>query len=195
MLICDLDGTLIDQELGRDFRMWLLKNGRFGYGRIILALLFLPINYVFRLGSRGAKLSAWSSFRKKSEMDELVRSFVSVSAEKFTFNNSVILEVKSYEGEKVLLSGSDKVLISEFFKFHNIGLFDRIIGSETKFFGLLFSVQPFGKNKLIHGNPEIAIGDSWQDRFLLNKSAKAMIVGNDRRLNELAKRSGWGKLS
>tara|TARA_B100000287_G_C20605720_1_gene769987 strand:+ start:943 stop:1530 length:588 start_codon:yes stop_codon:yes gene_type:complete len=195
MLVCDLDGTLINEELGLEFRKWLFRNGHFGFGRIFLAFLFNPINIISRTMNRGAIFSAWSSFRKKSDSEDLVKRFISESHSIFNFNQRVISTIESYDGEKVLLSGSDKILISELLRFFDFRLFDKVIGSETKYFGLLFSIQPLGKGKLIVDSPRLAIGDSWQDRFLLMNSSKAMIVGGDRRLNNLAKEQGWERLS
>ena len=192
LLICDLDGTLIKRDLGLEFRRWLLETRNFGHFRALLAILFSPLNSISRkIFSRGSILSAWSSFRNTNDCQELMRLFIREKHSSFSLSEEVLSEVNSFQGERILLSGSETDLISLLLDFKGIEVFDRIIGSETTFFGIVFSQQPYGKGKNRFGPAEVSIGNSWPDRFLLNSSMKAIVVKGEKRLTKLASKKGW----
>ena len=192
LLICDLDGTLIERDLGIAFRKWLMETGNFGQFRALLAIFFLPLNLISRkFFCRGSILSAWSSFRKPNDSQELMGLFIEENHLHFSINEEVLSEVNTFEGERILLSGSETGLISMLLEFKDIGVFDRIIGAETTFFGIVFSRQPYGRSKNRVGPATVSLGNSWPDRFLMNSSKKAIVVNGDKRLTKLAEKKKW----
>ena len=192
LLICDLDGTLIERDLGIAFRRWLMETRNFGHFRALLAILFLPLNLISRkIFCRGSIFSAWSSFRNVNDCQVLMELFIRENHTDFPISEEVLYEVNTFNGERILLSGSESGLISLLLEFKGIEVFDRIIGSETTFFGIVFSQQPYGRGKNRFGPANVSIGNSWPDRFLLNSSGKAIVVDGEKRLTKLAKKKRW----
>lgn len=104
----------------------------------------------------------------------------------------------------VLLSGTTMPLLRELGR--RLGV-DILIGSELEevagtYTGRCVGIHPYGRGKLTaleaHGEVNgsdltgaTAYGDSWQDRFLLDRVGEPVAVEPDRRLRSLAMKRGW----
>ncbi len=89
-LVCDLDGTLIEGDLGLEFRRWLLDTGRFGMGRLLLAGTAMPFNRLRRSFGRGSLLSAWSAARSAADRTSLMEGFMAEVGDALSIRSEVM---------------------------------------------------------------------------------------------------------
>jgi len=194
-LISDFDGTIIIQDIGLEFRKWMLIKKEFGYFRILISLFFLPINYFFIfLFSRGSLFSAWSILRSNEDKNKLMKRFISEKLQDLKINNSVLDLIENYDGHKIILSGSEAELISLFLDAKGINFIDDVYGAEVGYLGCVFLNQPRGKSKCKYGMSDVAIGNHYSDRFFMNQSNTKYIISGDNKIMKYAKIRGWNLL-
>lgn len=198
ILYCDLDGTLIEKNLESRFIAYLLKERRFSICHYLLAAVSLPLNKVRQACFRPCLIKSWTAFRKENEKKDLIADFLSKEVGKIEFVPNVLEFVRSFDGRKILLTGSDEDLVIAFLKqTGNENLFDGVCGSKTAENGFYVVTHPFGYGKRPFLDETafcVGIGNEYADRFFLEKCNEAYVSLPDKKLHDTAVKRDWREL-
>ncbi len=205
LVICDLDGTLIEGSSEKEFLLMLFRERVLSTGPLI-GFLFEYLAHPVRTRKEGR---AWNRTYLKGLAPATVNSAAVRLARRLsgTVRPEVAELLREYRGsgaELLLLSASLEPLVREFASLFG---FDRFKGSSPevsrgRFTGRVTGLRPWGGAKVTAAieimrsagtNPgeTIALGDSYSDRHLLKACAGAVAVHPDTRLKAHAKKSGW----
>ena len=190
----DFDGTLINLDLGARFSDWIFASGRVSKLAPIIRILGAPLNYALRKLERGQLIRAWSWGLTDPEVQAVISDFLVLIKPEIVLNKPLLERLRINDGsKKILLTGCPQELVTAFLSQFGINEFDEVVGM-TVFHNVIIKRHPFGRSKIGHTRgygPFIAVGDSWQDRFILQLATEAIIVPRVERLEKLAIRSGW----
>ncbi|MEG9357992.1 hypothetical protein H3C22_13555 [Vibrio cholerae] len=190
MLICDFDGTLIAEDLEKDFLNYYF-NKHLRVLDIFMGIIFTPINLLRKTFDRGSLVKVWTLFRTENEQKKLFNEFLEFY--KPTINSDVISILDSYSGTKLLLSGCYELLLYEFLCAHKItDKFNIIIGAKTVSFGFFISQHPYGHSKNeFFDFADVGIGNEFADRYFLSKCRNVYLKNPDEKLTRMANKFGW----
>lgn len=192
--LVDFDGTVINLDLGARFSEWVFANQRVTKIASVVRLLGAPINLTLRKLERGQLFRAWSWGLSESEIQTLFADFLKYIAPELVVNNLLLHRLRmTPESNKILLTGCPQDLAVAFLRAYNINDFDDVIGM-TVTRQIVISRHPFGRSKLKFAKKcglFIAVGDSWQDRFILRLAHHAIVIPGVSRMEKLATRFGW----
>ncbi len=198
ILYCDLDGTLIRDNLEGAFVAYLRRRRELSVLHYAAAAFTVPVNAFRRRFFLPHPFKSWTAFRSASEKRELISRFLENEGANISFAPNVLRFVEDFKGKKVLLTGSDEDLAAAFLKFtERSDLFDEVCGSKTAPNGFAVIRHPFGRGKLPFIDAKAAsvgIGNEYADRFFLEKCSKAYVAAPDGRLRVTAVKSGWKEL-
>lgn len=191
--VIDFDGTLIRGDLGRDFVQWLKETRRVGtiyrFATVPLGVLNSLLRHFCATPFCNRFLQRFSS----DVLDELAECFLDERMSTYLENKALFDFVGSVACQRVVLTGSPEVLVEKFLSRAEISIFDSVIGQRPGRFRWIVNPTPFGrfKGRFIELPIELAIADSYSDRFLLRKARRVIVISGDQRLEQLAQRSGW----
>ncbi len=203
----DVDGTLISgTSLERQLIRRLLSEGLMSPMNLIR---FTAVAMTGALTGGTDALKKTKAYYRGLEVDELERfipSFFDSWIEP-RLRPAMLEEIERLRKDGfalVLLSGTTMPLLRELGR--RLGI-DTLIGSELEeedgtYTGRSVGIHPYGEGKLdaleaygaLDGRDltaAAAYGDSWQDRFLLERVGEPVAVAPDLRLRSLAKKRGW----
>lgn len=205
--IIDVDGTLIrNTTCERQLIRHALRNGCLGIRNLVLyAGVLLPS--LFLAGPDRMRQNRMY-YRGVSEK-KLLTLIPSLYDERLAWRlrpsmHKELSRLKEEDYMIILLSGTPTFILEELGKRLGIGA---TIGTELEvkggiFTGRISGLHPHGERKprALETSPfrssldlsrSIAYGDSWQDRFLLERVGEPVAVSPDRRLAALAGKRGW----
>lgn len=195
ILITDFDGTLVETDIGFEFRKWLFNEKKFGFFRLICSVLFYPINlFLNSILSTGSFFSAWSILRNADNRLDLFNQFMNQRGDCFNINDSVMDIIENFEGKRIIVTGSETELIRLFLEYKNINCFNEIYGAKIGILGFIFLNQPRGRSKCKYGYSDVAIGNHYSDRFFLSMSENSYVVKGDDKFVRYATSKGWNIL-
>lgn len=184
LLVCDLDGTLIKEDLEKCFMIFLLQKKKVKLVALALAVLLTPINLLCHWLERGSIWKVWVIGMSNAELESFMEEFF--LEWNYTVCDSVKSHIVEFEGKKMLLTGSFEKLALRWLQYADLlSLFDEVIGCRVYDQSCQIDVHPYGKTKLdlLEGKvPNIALANEYADRHLLEVSKKAICVGGDPRL-------------
>ena len=193
--LIDLDGTLIKQDLEKEFVSYLKNSGELGAMHYLAAAITLPLNTLTRCFGRRDLFRAWSLFRTSIQLDDLIDQFLKQDI-KIELRKSVLDLIDKFEGDVVLITGCNERLASKYL--YSLGIIEKfkaIHGSSTIGSGFLLKHHPYGKSKLnylgAYTQPFFSIGDSYADRYLFFQSSFAIVVQPSNKLRILARKMSW----
>ena len=205
--IIDVDGTLVrGTTCERQLILHALSAGILGAGNIALyAASLLPSLF---LGKPAPVRQNRMFYRGVKEVDllPLMPSLYDERLEK-KLRPAMREEIARLRSEGyllILLSGTPMPILTELGK--RLGI-ETLIGAELEtrggiYTGRIAGLHPLGELKVkalensalrdtLDLSRSTAFGDSWQDRFLLERVGVPVAVSPDRRLRTLARRRGW----
>lgn len=191
--VIDFDGTLIRGDLGRDFVQWLIQTRRISYLYQFATSPLGALNSLVRRLLAVPFCNRYLQHFSLSDLDELAESFLDERMNNYAQNVALFDFVGSVPCERVVLSGSPEMLVQKFLSRAEIHIFDSVIGQQPGRLRWMVNPTPFGRSKcrFIPWPIELAVGDSYSDRFILRKARRAIVIAGDRRLEEIAQRNGW----
>lgn len=197
-IYCDLDGTLIEGDLEREFIRYLQSMNHFTIWNYFLAMISLPTNWIRRQKNYGSKYKSWTFGKNEEERKLLYSEFFSKCPNCIRFRVNVLELLKKYKDDNnkiILMTGSYIELVRFFLERENVTpLFDEVIACEVKKNGFCISQHPYGKDKCIFldlSEPIIGIANEYADRFYLELCSEAYVVGEDKKLKEVAYKNNW----
>ena len=200
IVYCDLDGTLIEGDLEREFLKYLRNNNYLKICNYIGAFLSIPLNYIRRKKNRGSLLKSWTIGFKQEQLQYLFYDFFRSSNPKLKNipqTWQLLMQLKK-DCKIVLLTGSYEELVSSFLKYKKIdSFFDRIIGCQVKSNGYTVKMHPYGIDKCSYITEEkdtIGIANEFADSFYLSHCDEVYILPGDLRLEKIAEINNWRRL-
>ncbi len=190
MLICDFDGTVIAEDLEKEFLKFYTHNHLRALD-IIIGSVFTPINLLRKYFNKGSVVKVWTLFRTEEEQRKIFNDFLGNFRP--TINYDVINILDSYNGSKLLLSGCYELLLYEFLYMHKISnKFNSVIGAKTASIGFFITRHPYGRAKTdFFESGDVGIGNEFADHFFLTKCRKVYIKSPDDKLTNMANDLGW----
>jgi phosphoserine phosphatase len=192
--IVDFDGTLINLDLGARFSDWIFASRRVGPLVALIRIFGAPVNLLLRMLEVRQLIRAWSAGLSRSEIDRLAEEFLDYIKPEIIVNESVLKCLRmDMVSKKILLTGCPQELVIAFLSRYKISDFHDVIGM-TAALGVVITRHPYGRSKAHLArrcSPYAAIGDSWQDRFVLRGAVRAIVVPRVEKLEKLGRRSGW----
>jgi phosphoserine phosphatase len=192
--IVDFDGTLINLDLGARFSEWIIAFRKVGVLVLLIRIFAAPVNLLLRKLEVRQVIRAWSAGLSKNEIDNLAEEFLDYIKPEIIINESVLKYLRmDLVSKKILLTGCPQELVIAFLGRYKISDFHDVIGMTTAL-GVVITRHPYGRSKAKLArrcNPYAAIGDSWQDRFVLRGAVRAIVVPRVEKLEKLGRRSGW----
>lgn len=192
---CDFDGTIIHENSEVLFVKFLMQSGYFKIYHYIIAGIALVINAVRRLLGHGNIIKAWTFRLSDINKKELVNQFWDEYGEQINLNMSVISYLYSFDGEIVVLTGSDEILVEEFLKradlLNNV---HHVIGAQMGKEGLVVKRHPYGKDKCNYiekADYILGIANEPVDQYFLSMCNEALIVKGSKKLERIAKEKNW----
>lgn len=202
----DLDGTLLSTSSEKFFLKHLVINGILS-PQAFLAFLLRYVLHPLRTIREG---KGWNRSYLRGISPEKVRREAVICAKDLLINSirewtlQSICELSKAGCRIVLLSASLEYIVKAIAEEVPI---DEICAStpeiiNNRFNGNLKSMRPWGQNKIElamniceRNNTETAhcatAGDSWSDRFIMNKCGRSVAVCPDGKLGKLALRKNW----
>ena len=198
ILISDFDGTLGVGEIERDFINYLMKGKKLSIYNYFLAVVSIPVNRVLGVFSKGNLLKAWKAKLSKDRLTILIHDYIDNYCN-IKINRTVYNFIETFNGYKVLLTGSSVELVCSFLHANNMdSLFDEVIGCTTKKNGFLINKHPYGKDKVAFlenmKGYKIGLENEYADRYFLCKCDEVFIVNPDDELERFAKEHGWNTI-
>lgn len=191
--VIDFDGTLIRGDLGRDFVQWLIQTRRVGtiyrFATVPLGVLNSLLRHLCATPFCNRFLQRFSS----DALDDLADCFLDERMSTYLENKALFDFVGSVACQRVVLTGSPELLVQKFLSRAEISIFDVVIGQRPGRLRWMVNPTPFGrfKPRFVQLPIELAVADSYSDRFLLRKAQRAVVISGDRRLEQIAQRYGW----
>ena len=202
----DLDGTLLSTSSEKYFLKHLVNRGILSPSRFMIFLLHYILHPVRTIregkGWNRSYLSGIPTETVMREAEICAKELLKSNIRSWTLQS--IHELKAAGCRIVLLSASLEYIVNGIAKELPV---DEICASEplmvnNRFTGELAGIRPWGKNKMklavdicTRYDTELdrcaAAGDSWADRFIMEKSGCSFAVCPDRKLNKLAARKNW----
>lgn len=172
VIICDFDGTIINQDLEKTFLRYILSQKEIKWKLLILSLVTLPINICRNFFHYPSLYKSWT-FTLKGDTMKYIDRFILECNSKLTLRKDVLKLIDSLNADEiVLLTGCYEDLAISFLKSRNLyGKFNKIIGSRVKTNNFKVERHPFGKSKrefVDKNNYNIGIADSKSDKYYLN---------------------------
>lgn len=196
--IVDFDGTLINLDLGARFTEWVFKSRQVRKIAYVIRVIGAPINFLLKKLNRRQLIRAWSCGLTISEIRTLIDGFLVYIAPEIVINNTLLQHLRMDSvSKKVLLTGCSQELVTSFLIQYGVKDFDDVIGM-TVSLGAIITRHPYGRSKIKFSRtygPYIAVGDSWEDRFILQAAKRAIIIPRNESLKKLANQSGWDLLN
>lgn len=205
LVVCDLDGTLIEGSSEREFLLLLLRGGVMSAGGLLAFLMAYPAHPV-RTVREG---KAWNRRYLKGVPLEAVNSAAVSLAGRLerSIRPHVAARLRDYRtsgARLALLSASLEPLVREIAIANG---FDMFRGSSPEVTGgvctgRVTGIRPWGVAKVAAAREMIlaagstpgetlALGDSYSDRHLFEMCARAVAVHPDTRLRALSQKRGW----
>lgn len=207
LIIVDIDGTLMPGSMERIFFRYLRDKGRVSWLRVFWNVLVILLTSGW---PRWHKLKV--AYLRGLRVDDVRR----LAKECYESETAPTLYLAMRDGlrklqrkglEVVLLSGTLDLLAELLAKDWG---YDQFIAAEPvarngRYAGGLREPHPYGKRKVEFARRMIerrgldwldvgTIADHHQDRFLLKKAARAVVVNPRGDLSRLADKNGWGRL-
>ena len=168
--IVDFDGTLINLDLGARFSDWIFSSRRVGRFVPLIRMFGAPLNLLFRMLELRQLVRAWSLGLSVSEINQLSEEFLDYIKPEIVINETVLECLRIDRAtKKILLTGCPQELVVAFLSRYKISDFHDVVGMTTTL-GVVITRHPYGRSKARFAqrySPYAAIGDSWQDRFVL----------------------------
>lgn len=205
VVLWDIDGTLVLSSLERHFFAYLREHHhRTSISRTVL--------HVLRLG-----LSSWPPMWYKmklaylrglpaAEVDDLFERCWSERIERCLFAGTIeaVRLLRERRVRQVLLTGGPRTLAARLARYLQI---DDLVAADPvlvdgRYTGAVTQPHPRGRRKVRYAEtwlrenvfgwrPTVAVGNHFDDRFLLERASTAIVVNPDRRLASLAQSRGW----
>ena len=194
LLVCDFDGTLVQRDSELEMVNYFRRTGKLGVLQYAAAGLALIPNAICTRLEKPRLVRAWCAFHSPARQQSLIEDFLQNGAGELKVDPAVLEVVKGFDGEKLLLTGSDERMVRGLlYKFGLEGLFDAVIGAKVSAHGLRLLRHPYGKDKLrqIPRHCAVGIGDSVPDRHFLMQCDRAYTVARRPEMVALAKQNGW----
>jgi len=115
---------------------------------------------------------------KYADYESHINDFVESHSLDFELNKELLESVRSFNGPRILLTGSPELLAQKLLEKFGDNPFDFVIGLKPGFHPWYRPSHPFGRSKyrLVQDfSPIISIGDSWSDRHLFKKRFNSCI--------------------
>ena len=195
-LLCDLDGTLIRENIEMMMLHWLRVNGRLRLRDYILGAVFTPLNLLLAWLERPTLVKVWTAGRSRQELQGLLDGFFDEHFENIHVRESVVELLESFTGQRILLTACLEPLAQEWLKTSRMAKhIDRLVGARTGRRGFLLERHPYGKGKSTIARklakPLTGIGNDFADRHFLKNCRNGMIVAGDSRLEKAALKYNW----
>ena len=169
VIICDLDGTLIYENLENIFVKFLLSKKKIKYKILFVSLFTLPINIIRNKFYYPSIFKSWT-YVLKNKFEDYKEEFFKHNI--IHFNDKVISLINSLDADEViLLTGSYQDLATELLENKGITLFNEVIGTKTEKNYFKISRHPYGKGKVKYvnqSNYNIGIANEYSDHFYLD---------------------------
>lgn len=195
VLYCDFDGTFIAENSEKLLIDYLKEIHFFNWKHYVLAVLGLAMNSPRRMIGKENIMKSWTYGMNSLQKEKLLNEFIRDKGRKIHLNTDVVQFVKSFEGKRVLLSGSDVDLLRTYLK--SISLieeFDEICGCEMAENGIRISKHPYGKSKVQYVDQNattVGIANEIADKYYLKKCKKVYVIKGDSKLERLAYKNKW----
>lgn len=184
VLVCDLDGTLILEDLERSFLEFLVRTGSLHHSAVFLSSVLTPLNFILKRFELGSAWKVWLAGLSRQRRDELFTKFL--SSWKWSVSEPVLNCVRAFSGRKILLTGSFEALVNQWIDVAGMrSVFDEVIGCRVFDGSIRVERHPYGRSKIAclrALKPAVALGNEYADRHLLSMSQTAICVGGDARL-------------
>lgn len=195
VLYCDFDGTFIEENSEKLLIDYLKEIHFFNCKHYFLAALGIFMNLPRRMIGKENIMKAWTLGMNSQQKEKLLNEFIRDKGRKIHLNIAVVQFVKSFEGKRVLLSGSDVDLLRTYLK--SISLieeFDEIYGCEMAENGIRVLRHPYGKTKVQYVDQNamtVGIANEIADQYYLKNCKKVYVIKGDSRLERLAYKNKW----
>ncbi len=189
--LVDLDGTLCRPDLGSGFVSWLRRN-KLSKTTLAVECLTAPVNLGQRLRMRGNVLAMWATGCSAERLD-LIDEYLESHGRQIEINLALLDLVRQKAGSFMVLTGSWEPLVSRTLE-RVLTLYPHDVSGMTFRRSPLVERNPYGKDKLPFAPTDrlfVGVGNSWPDRYLLEKASASLIVRGDKRLERLAQQNNW----
>lgn len=179
VIICDFDGTLIEENIENMFTSYLLQDKRIRYKLISVALLTLPINIIRNKLFLPSLIKSWT-FVLQDKISFYIDDFLQKHKDQIHIKNSTIELINRLRYDKlIILTGSYHQLVEKFLAICLPAFADEVIGSTVKGNKFVVDRHPYGKGKkkfVDIDNYNIGIANEDSDRFYLDLCNEKFII-------------------
>lgn len=195
ILYCDFDGTLIRENSEELLIKFLLETHYFKFYHYVLAAAGRCINAPFHFFKRGSPVKSWTACVKQEQKENIIDNFWERKINSVHINFSVLDKIKEFDGNTVIVTGSDQDLVYMFLKRKGLtDLIADVVGSKVGPSGIHISQHPYGKEKCKYLDSrayKVGIANEAADIFYLSKCDEVYIVPGDQILENTAKIKKW----
>lgn len=187
-IVVDFDGTVIRGDLGRDFIQWLKRSRHIPPWFYVATFPLGVANQISRLLLEVPLCNRVLLWLAESELADHIQDFLMLPVESHEINESLLRYLYTFNGERILLTGSPELLVSAYLAAKNITCFDAVIGQRPGRAGWLLNPTPFGrlKPRFIRADIDIVIANERADRHLLRRAKQSGIV-----IRDLSEATNW----
>lgn len=177
--IVDFDGTLIHEDLEREFMKWLLRQKEVRYRMLCVSLLTLPINMLRNKLGYPSIFKSWT-YVLRGHIDEYINAFIQNEAAKTIHLREDVWQMLKREDEIVLLSGCYKDLLIAYLEYiKRMSVFAEIIGCETEANQVRVKIHPYGRGKcqfVNQGKYNVGVANEKVDHYYMDMCNEQIYV-------------------
>lgn len=177
--IADFDGTLIHEDLEREFMKWLLRQKEIRYRMLFVSLFTLPINMLRNKLGYPSIFKSWT-YVLRGHIEEYINAFIQNEAAKTIHMREDVWQMLSGGDEIVLLSGCYKDLLIAYLEYiKRKSVFTEIIGCEMEANQVRVKIHPYGRSKcqfVNQGKYNIGVANERVDHFYMDMCNEQIYV-------------------
>lgn len=168
--ILDFDGTLIHEDLEREFMKFLLQQNEVKWRMLVVSLFTFPINMLRNKLGYPSVLKSWT-YVLRNETGKYIDDFVKNYSVNRIHIREDVWQKWTEKDEVVLLSGCYQDLLTAYLQHINrMNCFTKIIGCEVEKNWLKVKRHPYGKGKCVFVDKSrynIGIANEPVDRYYM----------------------------
>ena len=177
--IVDFDGTLIREDLEREYMKWLLRQKEVRYRMLCVSLLTLPINMLRNKLGYPSIFKSWT-YVLRGHIDEYINTFIQNEAAKTIHLREDVWQMLNGGDEIVLLSGCYKDLLIAYLEhIKRKSVFAEIIGCETEANQVCVKIHPYGRGKCLfvnQGKYNVGVANEKVDHYYMDMCNEQIYV-------------------
>ena len=177
--IVDFDGTLIREDLEREFMKWLIRQKEIRYRMLCVSLFTLPINMLRNKLGYPSIFKSWT-YVLRGHIDEYINAFIQKEAAGTIHLREDVWKMLNGGDEIILLSGCYQDLLIAYLKYiKRKSVFVEIIGCEMEANQIRVKIHPYGRSKcrfVNQGKYNIGVANERVDHFYMDMCNEQIYV-------------------